>query len=662
MRLLNWAVAALAALAFPVAGQGPAQIQPVTQGPAASVQAPVVSKPGTAQPHDLGQADVDAWLDGFMPYALKSGGIPGAVVVVVKDGQPLTMRGFGYADVKARTPVDPSATLFRPGSVSKLLTWTAVMQQVQAGKIDLDEDINTYLDFKIPEKFGEPITMRNLMTHTAGFAETAKYLINHDDIPPQALGEALSRWVPERIYAPGAMPAYSNYGASLAGYIVERVTGEPFNQYVQQHILRPTAMRHSTFEQPLPAEFVPFMSKAYEFGSDKPQPYEVIPLAPAGSLAATGADMGRFMIAHLANGGPLLNPASARLLHAPANKPYSALPGMGLGFYHEGRNGLNIVGHGGDTVYFHSDLHLFLDKNVGLFISMNSAGKAGAAQSLRGQLFKEFTDRYFPAPQPHLPTLGTAKQHGEVLAGHYITSRAGGFNFLRLVSLLGQTSVAVDEDNHLVVSSITDAAGTPREWREIGPWLWQEVDGTDKLQAIINDDGSVKMFSITPFAPIIEFLPAPASFNAGWILPVAGIALVIILIAALGWPIVALVRRRYKYPSPLKDRPLFLHRATRGTAWLLVILTVGWLAVIAAINSDLTALNGGLDIWMRLLQLLLILAIVGTVLAIWNAWSVARAPGRHWVAAIWAVLIALAAAFLVWLSLNVGLLTASLNY
>jgi CubicO group peptidase (beta-lactamase class C family) len=661
--MLNWAAALLAALAIPAAGQGPAQLQPVTSGPATTVAAPAdTARAGAAQKHELNQADVDAWLDGFMPYALKAGGIPGAVVVVVKDGQPLTMRGFGYADVKAQTPVDPNATLFRPGSVSKLLTWTAVMQQVQAGKIDLDKDVNAYLDFKIPEKFGKPITMRNLMTHTAGFAETAKFLINFDKGKPKSLHDALARWVPERIYSPGTMPAYSNYGASLAGYIVERVSGEPFDDYVARHILAPTGMQHSTFVQPLPARFVPNMSKAYEYGSTKPQPYEVIPLAPAGALAATGADMGRFMIAHLANGGPLLQPATAQMMYAPATKPYSALPGMALGFYHEDRNGLNIVGHGGDTVFFHSDLHLFLDKNVGLFVSMNSSGKAGAAHPLREQLFEEFTDRYFPAPQPQLPTLGTARQHGQALSGHYVSSRAGGFNFLRLVALLGETKVGIDDDNHLVVSSITDPAGTPRKWREIGPWLWQEVNGADKLQASLNPDGSVRMFSITPFAPIIEFLPAPASLDAGWILPVASIALLILFIAALGWPIAALVRRRYKAASPLRDRPLMLHRATRATAWLFVILAAGWLAILTAVNSDLTALNGPLDIWMRLLQLVLIVAIAGTVLAIWNAWTVARAPGRHWRATVWAVLIALSALFLVWLSLDVGLLTASLNF
>jgi CubicO group peptidase (beta-lactamase class C family) len=570
------------------------------------------------------------------------------------------MRGFGYSDLKTQKPVDPNLTLFRPGSVSKLFTWTAVMQLVQAGKLDLDKDVNTYLDFKIPPKDGKPITLRNLMTHTPGFVETAKYLIEFGEKQPKPLGQVLSRWVPDRIYAPGTMPAYSNYGASVAGYIVERVSGEPFDQYVQRHIFAPAGMAHSTFDQPLPVGLKPYMSKGYKPGTDDPQPYEVIGMAPAGALASSGADMGRFMIAHLNH--TLINPQTAQLMYSNANKPYSALPAMALGFYHEDRNGLNIVGHGGDTVFFHSDLHLIPEKNVGLYISMNSIGKAGAAHALREELLQQFVDRYYPAAPQNLPTASTAKEHGQALSGHYVSSRAGGFSFLRLAALLGETTVGVDKDGILTASAITDLSGSPRKWREVGPWIWQEVNGADKLQAIPDGRGGIKMFSITPYAPIIEFLPAPASLNAGWIFPVGGLALLIVVIAALGWPIVALVRRRYKYESNVSGRPLQLHRATRATAWLLIVLAVGWFLVLNAVNNDLTALNGGLDIWMRLLQLILILAIVGTLVAIWNAFSVARAPGKHRIATIWAVLIALAAAFLVWLFLDLGLLTASLNY
>ena len=661
MRALAWLVAIAAAAAIPASAQSPTQLQP-TKSTAAVL--PASPAPATSAPaegaHDLTKADVDAWLDGYMPYALKAGGIPGAVVVVVKDGQPLTMRGFGYSDLKAQKPVDPELTLFRPGSVSKLFTWTAVMQLVQAGKLNLDADVNTYLDFKIPPRDGKPITLRNLMTHTPGFAETAKYLIDFGEKKPGPLGKILARAVPDRIYAPGSMPAYSNYGASVAGYIVERVSGEPFDQYIQRHIFAPAGMAHSSFDQPLPADLRPLMSKGYKAGTDEPQPYEVIGMAPAGALAASGADMGRFMIAHLNH--TLLNPQTSALMYANANKPYPDLPAMALGFYHEDRNGLNIVGHGGDTVWFHSDLHLFLDKNVGLYISMNSIGKNGAAHALREELLQEFADRYYPAPAQNVPTSSTAKADGAVMSGHYVSSRAGGFNFLRLAALLGETKVAVDKDGVLVASSITDLSGTPRKWREVKPFLWKEVNGADYLQALRDGNGGIKMFSITPYAPIIEFLPAPESLNAGWIFPAAALALLILVVAAIGWPIVALVRRRYKYQAEIGGRPLMLHRATRATAWVFIVLTVGWFLVLNAVNNDLTALNGGLDIWMRLLQLVLIVAILGTVAAIWNAWVVARGPGKHVVATVWAVLIALAAIFFAWLCLDLGLLTASLNY
>src|ERR1700735_2981549 len=202
--------------------------------------------------------DLNAWLDGYLPYALHAGDIAGAVVAVVKDGQIVTERGFGYADVEKRTPVDPKLTLFRPGSVSKLFTWTAVMQQVGRGKIDLDADVNHYLDFKIPARDGKPVTMRELMQHVAGFEEQAKGIMSEDPKSP-GFEALLKQWVPERVFAPGRTPAYSNYGASLAGYIVQRVSGESFDDYLDKHIFAPLDMKYSTFRQPLPANLEPLM-------------------------------------------------------------------------------------------------------------------------------------------------------------------------------------------------------------------------------------------------------------------------------------------------------------------------------------------------------------------------------------------------------------------
>src|SRR5688572_4550566 len=174
---------------------------------------------------ELTRADAETWLDGFMPYALGSADIAGAVVVIVKDGQVLLQKGYGYADVAARKPVDPELTLFRPGSVSKLFTWTAVMQLVEQGKLDLDADVNTYLDFKVPPRDGQPVTLRNFLTHTPGFEEQLKGLMFADPASITPLRESLARWVPTRIFAAGSTPAYSNYATALAGHIVERVSG-----------------------------------------------------------------------------------------------------------------------------------------------------------------------------------------------------------------------------------------------------------------------------------------------------------------------------------------------------------------------------------------------------------------------------------------------------
>ena len=181
-----------------------------------------------------------------------TGDVAGAVVVVVKDGETLLHKGYGYADVAARKPVDPATTLFRTGSVSKLTTWTAVMQLVEQGKLDLDADVNGYLDFEIPAREGQPITLRQIMTHTPGFEERIKDLIIPEGESFDPLDVYLKHWVPTRIFAPGTTPAYPNYATALAGYIVARVSGLSFDDYVEQHIFAPLGMQHSTFRQPLP--------------------------------------------------------------------------------------------------------------------------------------------------------------------------------------------------------------------------------------------------------------------------------------------------------------------------------------------------------------------------------------------------------------------------
>lgn len=648
----------LAVSVMPAAAQSSADLNPTRTAVSPSgTQALTSGRAADA----LTAADVNAWLDGLMPYSLDAGGIAGAVVVIVKDGQVLTARGYGYSDMRSRAPVDPARTLFRPGSISKLFTWTAVMQQVEAGKIDLDRDINAYLDFQIPPSHGKPITMRNLMTHTGGFEETAKYLIVEKAGQKHPLGDVLKRWVPTRIYAPGAMPAYSNYGASLAGYIVERVSGERFEDYVQQHIFTPLNMRRSSFEQPLPASLAPLLSKGYNVASEEPKPFEIIELSPAGALSSTGEDMARFMLAFLDNGGALMKPETRARMFADVNRPIPGLPAMALGFYHEDRNGQVIVGHGGDTNWFHSDLHLLVDSNVGIYMSFNSAGKEGAAHVIRQRLFEQFMARYFPQPGPQPRTLSTARDHGRLMAGHYISSRASTSNWLRFIGLLSEVEVSLNGDDTITVSALLDPAGVPKRWREVAPFQWREVGGSGRLAARV-ENGRVAAFSIAEFAPIILFLPAPADLDAGWIMPALLAALGIMLLTALAWPVVAGMRKVYGYRSPVSGPALLLDRLMRGTVVVAILVAAGWMGMIAAINTDVGLLDGRLDIWMRLIQLLEIAAILGTLVSVYNAYITVRSRDRRLTAKIWSILVPLAGLFLTWIVLSMGLLTVGLDY
>src|SRR5579862_1178426 len=263
-------------------------------------QAPKPAAPKTAVP--LTEADLETFLDGFMPLQIERMNVAGAVIAVVKDGKILFAKGYGYADVAHKRPIVPESTLFRPGSISKLFTWTAVMQQVEQGKLDLDTDVNTYLDFKVPAAFGKPITLRDIMTHRSGYQETIKQLFVKTEPELIPRRQYLIEHMPKRIFPPGKVPAYSNYATTLAAYIVERVSGQPFEEYVEQHIFQPLDMHHATFRQPLPAALASQMSNGYKQASDSAKGFEYVEVAPAGALSAAAVDMCHFMIAHLQDG------------------------------------------------------------------------------------------------------------------------------------------------------------------------------------------------------------------------------------------------------------------------------------------------------------------------------------------------------------------------
>ena len=661
MRFLRKLMVGLAAFAaLPLASaQGP-----VPQKPAKQESGPVL--PGAAaptQPVALDAKDVEAWLDGYMPYALARGQVAGAVVTVVRGDGVVLEKGYGFADVASRKPVDPATTLFRPGSVSKLFTWTAVMQQVEAGKLDLDTDVNQYLDFKIPPYQGQPITLRNIMTHTPGFEESIRYLISSDPKAVMPLQEYAREALPERVFAPGSTPAYSNYATALAGYIVQRVSGEDFDTYIDRHIFTPLGMKYASFRQPLPKALQPYMSSGYAIATGKAKPFEIVVPGPAGALSASGDAMGKFMMAHLNDGGVLLKPETTRMMHdfhAPGVGPLNS---MALGFYEQWVNGHRAIAHGGDTEWFHSYLWLFPDADIGLFVSVNSPGKEGAAGAIRSALFHEFADRYLPGegvPAKRVEEK-TAREHAAMMAGHYVSSRGSFTNFMSLFGLLGQAQIVVTEDGKIAMPALDGLSAGARDWVEVEPFVWYDLATGERLAAEVKDGRVVRM-SIDAGSPFMVFEPAPTGTNTAWLMPALLVALGLVVLAALAWPVRALVRRNFGAKFALEGQARRAWRLSRLFAWLVIVALAGWALLIATFASDIGSVGGPLDWLIILLRILTPVAAFGLLAtSAWHLWLCFQ-DKRRWTMKLGAVLLLLAALVLVWVTIAFNLYGFSMVY
>jgi CubicO group peptidase (beta-lactamase class C family) len=645
-------------LTSPTSSQKPKENPLVPKPPvAAAPQTEQATKPAR---HELTSSDVEAFLDGVMPLQLAREDIAGAVISIVKDGKLLFAKGYGYSDVGKKTPVSPETTLFRPGSISKTFTWTALMQQVELGKVNLDHDVNEYLDFKVPATFPKPITVRNVMTHTPGFDETVEELFVADAKEFKPLGNYLKAHLPARIYPPGTIPAYSNYGATLAGYIVQRVSGEPFEQYADEHIFKPLGMQHSTFRQPLPASLLPLMSKGYSVASEPDKPFENVEAAPAGSCSMSAMDMTHFMIAHLQNGRyegvQILKPETAQLMHA---RQYGLRPdinGMALGFYEENRNGQHIVGHGGDTQYFHSDMHLMLDAGMGFFISYNSAGK-GEIEA-REAVWHKFLDRYFPYEPPPGAKPATATQDADSVSGRYISSRRSENTLLKAFGLVGQTKVTVDSDGTISVSELKDLNGEPKKLAEVGSLLYRDVNDQDHAAFTRNAGYQVLAFDF----PAIVLLKAPWYENSALHLPLLIGSLAVFALTLILWPVAAVIRRHYTHPLNLDAKARRVRLWVRLVCLFNIVFVVAFAGFFSTAENNIGLFSPHYHPLLRVIQIVGWLGILGGLLVLYNALQSWKRP-QNW---LWSkladTLLVLACIGFTWSVFTWNLLKWSLNY
>jgi CubicO group peptidase (beta-lactamase class C family) len=651
------------------AARAPAQQQrplsptpsPITAPSAAGQASPAPPAAGTGT-HDLTPVDVAAFLDGIVPYAIRSGDIAGATVSVVANGQIVFAKGYGFSDMKKRTPVSADRTLFRPGSISKTFTWTAVMQLVQAGKLDLDRDVNAYLDFKIPEKFGKPITLRNLMTHTPGWEDTiaGAFVASPKDLVPYR--EYLVKHLPARIFPPGEVVAYSNYGAMLAGYIVQRLSGETYDDYIARHIFQPLGMTRSTFDQPLPPALEKTMSQGYlKASDDKPVPFEDIEIAPAGSLSSTSVDMAHFMIAQLEggsyDGASIMSPETTQLMHTPTSRMAPGMNGFDLGFYQENRNGLRIIGHAGDTAAFHSDMHLLLDKHVGLFISLNSLGKDGAAESVRTGIFRAFLDRYYPYTPPQETTLAHPQADAARVAGWYVPSRRIQSAF-RIFNGLEQGSVTALPTGEIEVSMLKNLAGVPRRWREVGPLTYREVGGQTHLKFVTDSDGRVAYWISDDFLPVMIFQKVHGLMQKSELTWMGSACLAVLILTVVIWVGGGIVRRRFKAPLLVTFQEKRLRLASRVGALLMLAVVMAW---VVAFDLLLNA-NGSIDGMLTVAYVVGLLGLIGALAVLAEAFRrLLRGPGG-WLVRTGEAILALSAIYGLWAIFAFGFASFSFRY
>jgi CubicO group peptidase (beta-lactamase class C family) len=609
---------------------GSVQAEPLHQSPLLATPAAGLTDP----------AELEAFLDGFLASELAENHIAGATVAIVKDGELFFAKGYGYADVEQQIPVDARKTLFRVGSVTKLFTWTAVMQLVEQGRLDLNADVNTYLDFVIPDTYPEPITLIHLLTHTPGFEDRG---FGMAAASPQELvpnGEWLADNIPARVRPPGEFSAYSNYGTALAGYIVELVSGMPYDDYIEQYILSPLGMKQSTSRQPLPEALAPDMSKGYRFvnAGHEAQDFELINVAPAGSFSATATDMARFMIAHLQDGAydgnRILEETTAQRMHSRLFTHDERLNGFAHGFYEMSQNDQWVVGHEGDTAWFHTMLALLPEHNIGFFASYNSASDTAPRA-----LLEAFMDRYYPVPEKVIsPPADFAERAGR-FTGSYALNRASYTTAEKVQGLFVAISVRAADDGTLLVNS---PLGQQR-FVEVAPLLFQEVGGADML--LFREDGrgrithafldSVPMMAIEKLA----WYQAPAFHQV-----LVGVGLLLFLSVFIAGVVGFLINRgREDVEKP--PRPARLARWLQAGAAMVWFLQV--LLFFIGMSDQIALMTGNAPIMMLLpaVGLLFVLLTVGTLLSTALAWwkGYWNLPGRlHY------TLVTLVAVALIW--------------
>lgn len=569
-----------------------------------------------------------AFFDELVPTQLEERQIPGAVVAAVSEGGLVFARGYGWADLERRSPVVADQTLFHIGSNTKLFTWTALLRLAEQGRVDLDADINTYLDFRIPASYPTPITLRHLLSHTAGFENRDYGMLALRPAEVQPLAAWLPARLPTRVRPPGEAVGYSNYGTALAGYVIERVTNRPYEEYIEQELLVPLGMQHSTVRQAVPPALLPDVAHGYirAGGGFRDQPLPIYQGFPAGAIRATATDLSRFMLAHLQDGrlgtAQILRADTAQLMHQTLFRPDPRLNGMAYGFWEMDRNGVRVIGHIGSAAPVHySLLSLLPDEGIGLFVAYN--GDAARPLTAENETLAAFLNHFYPSPLAEAAAAPDFGRRASQFTGEYRRNTFGGslttIEKVRRVLGDGNRRITDPGDGTL---DITGLGGHTR-FVEIAPDLFRERTGPELLHFRRDATGRVieASFSGSPVYTYerVSLLEAPA-FNQALVLVSTLLFSSALLASAVRW----IVRRWRPTESRLERSCGLAHWVAGVAAGVNLLFSVGLLLLLGA-----PATLAGDFLWLRALLFLPLLGLVLTAAVVvytilawrWRLWG-----------------------------------------
>jgi CubicO group peptidase (beta-lactamase class C family) len=456
--------------------------------------------------------NLEAFVDGVVGGFMAQEQIAGAEVAVVRDGEVLLVKGYGIDSVEPRRAVDPNESLFRLGSISKTFTWLSIMQLAERGKLRLDDPINDHLpdELDVPDEgFERPIRIIDLMNHTAGFEDILQGLFVAEDATPLPLKEQLRQRRPHRVREPGRFMVYSNYSTALAGAIVAHVSGMEYESYVEQNILVPLGLAHTTFRehytpteglpQPMSPELAAHMSQNIETrnGAWQAIPHEhIVSMAPAGAAASTAGDMARYMLAlldpqRLEAAGVLRAETFARM-REPSFQSAPGMPAMHHGFFNTPlgvttRLGVDNLSHGGATLHFRSFMVVTNDLgdrgNLGVFVAANSAPGVALVQAVAEQILAKY---FPPAPEAVLTVPEDGASRVQEYAGQYRTARRSYTQFEKIINV-GAVNVTATKDGYLVIK----LGGPALRFVEIGKDLFRQPDGDATIAFVRDERGAI---------------------------------------------------------------------------------------------------------------------------------------------------------------------------